>query len=290
MIRQRLQLSDEFDLPLLEFLWRWKVMTTAGLSMFLAGTPRSEAGYRRIMRLARGGLVIPHANTSGKKFVWTLTSKGFAAVRGVLPQLREEGFKSEAPSHDLLVAATQLGPWVHKVPSGVTFCTEQELRRYDPLDYPEWVPQTCDHRPDGYWHVPVGDNFHTLALEVELSHQAHTKYEQIAAFYASHKKIYRVVWVVPRPSLADKIRDAMASNHGPGLDYHAFVTFGQLSKHGWQCPIDLGKERGQVLAALLVHSPSICPPSMETQWMLDARKSPHTSLTSRPFELRDFRV
>ena len=126
---KRTKLS-QVDLRALLFLWKWKIATTAALhAKFYA--PRSLKGaYLRLNVLENDGFVHSHFDVTGEKFLWSLTATGFLAIRSQLPPLKEEGFLSEAPGHDLLSMAAMCGDWLTVPQSGVHLISEQQIRRY----------------------------------------------------------------------------------------------------------------------------------------------------------------
>lgn len=89
----------------------------------------------------------------------------------------EVGYKSENKEHDFWVTAIHLGDWLYQIPIGSALCSEQQLRRLHRDHYPEWVPKSTDHRPDGWWNINCGrpNNKSLIALEVELSRKSPIK-------------------------------------------------------------------------------------------------------------------
>jgi hypothetical protein len=115
---KRTELS-KVDLDVLRFLWKWKVATTATLHAKFY-SPRSLKGaYLRLNVLENDGFIQSHFDITGEKFLWSLSNLGFLAVRHQLPPLKEEGFLSEAPAHDLLSLAVMCGDWLTTPRNGV---------------------------------------------------------------------------------------------------------------------------------------------------------------------------
>ncbi len=127
---------------------------------------------------------------TGHKYVWTLSKAGYHSIRGRLPLLKEDGYQSENPGHDLLVTAFHLGEWAFHKPDGVELITEQELRRFQPHCHPTWVPDTDLHRPDGLALVQGPKEKTTIAFEVELSEKSAPDYAHVGRFYRFFPQIH----------------------------------------------------------------------------------------------------
>lgn len=281
-------LSQDKDIPILLYLWKWKIATTVMLAAKFYSNPRSEAAYRRLIRLEKAGFIQTKASTSGDKFVWTLTKLGFNAMRGYLPPLREEGYRCENIGHDLTTNLVHLGDWIHKMPNGCGLFSEQQLRRFDLEEYPAWVPKTDRHRPDGYWRISHEGKDRVFALEVELSMKKKSEYGQVAYFYEGWKGIYRVLWVVASPSMAKAIDTEIKKSVGDSVNYHNFVEVSQFRKHGWRAKVTRGMDTGKSIEEMLVHSTSTGNPLVDGACRFDGRKSPHKSAVCRVFSAADF--
>lgn len=131
-------LSHDCDVPLLYFLWLWKVSTTAALSEKFYGSRTPMRAYMRLRKLHKADFIQCRVDSGGGKYFWSLTKKGYQKIRGFLPHaLKQDGYKSEYVGHDLFVAAVHLGEWLKATPPGCALFTEQQLRRF-PLElYPE---------------------------------------------------------------------------------------------------------------------------------------------------------
>ncbi len=270
-------MPTERDLSLLEFLWKWKVVSTAALAARFFGDRAPETAYTRLWHLRRAGYLAFIATGNAEAFVWSLTQNGFHAIRGRLPELDEEGFKSENVSHDHLVSAIHLGEWLKTIPAGSELTSEQEVRRFHPDCLPPWIPKTITHRPDGYSRLARHGRWLTIALEVELNQKKHSYYSWLAKFYDERQEISRVVWVVrPRP-LADSIWRELKKAVGDRTALHGFVDLEDFQKMGWQAPILLGAEQGKPLSFLLNYGVQSSPNSDWTRFLLDTRKCPHKS-------------
>lgn len=242
------------DLPILIFLWRWKVATTP--AVFIRFEPyyrwKPFTAYQRLLKLKAKGLIEAKLVNSRRFIVWTLTKSGFLAIRETLPLLKEEGYASEAPEHDLYVLAAQFGDWLPKgTVDDVAFFTEQELRRQAPETLFRWLPPTTAHRPDGYWYFPNSKPNSLVALEVELNRKAFTDYIGYGNFYNRYKAIESVVWIVQSQNLALKIVEAAHKNLAEYRDIHNFVSLSEFLKLGWKARIFHGANVRSELRAFL---------------------------------------
>lgn len=277
---KNVQLSSEADLPLLHFLWQWKVSTTVALCARFYSKRSLRQGYERLVKLEHGDLIQSLVLGNGTGFVWGLTKRGFSIIRTQLAELRAEGYQSENKEHDLLVSAIHLGEWLTQSPSGAEILSEQELRCFDTSVYPWWVPQTEIHRPDGYWYIPRGDDHSTIALEVELTQKRTADYDKTSVFYDRKSEITKVIWVTKRPSLAGHIHSRMndAAKHD---DKHNFISLVDFLKNGWQAEIRLGSDRTKTLSCLLSDCRRTPLVPVRGNPLLDIRKSPHKSNACR---------
>ncbi|MGE0174046.1 MAG: hypothetical protein AB7T49_14710 [Oligoflexales bacterium] len=270
---RRVIISD-LDFEILMFLWQWKAATTAMLGLRFSGSDKSTAIYQRLTRLQHAGYILARVGLTGNHFAWTLTMKGYSVIRPRLNGLQEDGFKSENFGHDLLASAVHLGSWIQGIPEGCEVFTEQQLRRYSESDYPEWVPRTTRHRPDGYWRVKGDPLPKIMALEVELSRKTNLDYQTIGAFYASWKKIYRVIWFVEKEGHAKRLAEKLSSGSEEKADYHNFLTVGQFVEGGWQARIIEGSEVGLTLQELVNDTPMMSPSVVMGRLLMNAAKAP----------------
>ena len=253
------QLSNERGIPLVRFLWDWKLVSTAAISKrFFPRSTTPFTSYNWLLRLRHEGYVGQRWDEKGKSFYWTLDRAGFSAIRTHLPPLREEGFRSEHPEHDGLASALHLGAWLVERPAGVQVFTEQQLRRLEIEEYPAWVPKDLGHRPDGYWHTQTREVSRTVALEMEISRKKAPMYQTIGSFYAEMGQINRVLWVVR--SLTDAARIAESLKSSPGVrsgDMHSFVKLDSFRKQGWSAQVASGPGSGLTIQSFLCKALSV---------------------------------
>mgnify|MGYP000538295240 CR=1 FL=1 len=290
---QNVILSDTREIPLLHFLWKWKVSTTAALIKKFFPNCKGKTAYNRLLSLRHAGLIRVSSDGQGQKFICSLDRKGFEAIKGSLPLMKEEGFKSEHVGHDVLVSAFHLGEWLLEKPEVASLFSEQQLRRMHSDMYPAWVPRSDVHRPDGYTQTLLGDQLATIAFEVELSNKRDPDYLRIAEFYERYSNIARVLWLVPRSSTAQTIQEKMDYVFHGHSSPHNFVLLEDFTNLGWHSEIELGVDQGKSVLSVLMgkaqekYRKSSGP--ILSQTLLDTRKSPHTSDACHRYKLGDFR-
>lgn len=264
------------DLMLLEFLWRWKLATTAALGAKFFSCNFKNA-YNRLNDLERANVIEVRCDEKLKNFAWAITQKGFKAIRSELPALKEEGFRSEHIQHDFLVSAFHIGDWLLEMPEGARLFSEQQLRRVLLDDYPSWVPRTEVHRPDGYWGLPASDKILTVALEVEIHRKSPQIYEAVGEFYAELSEVFRVIWLVPSIASARRIQSKIQKSRSVRANVHNFVLIPNFLKQAWHCPILLGPETGKTLSDFLHTVPGEVPVKrggpLTGHYLLDTKKS-----------------
>lgn len=192
----------------------------------------------------------------------------------MLPDLKQVGYKSEAVGHDLLSMAAMLGEWIHQTPDDVGFFTEQQLRCYDPNSYPLWVPQTEAHRSDGYWKLSKANPNTSLALEVERTQKALSKYELVADFYEEYPFVSDVIWITPMPKSKSSIAYRIQEYLGIQNTKHSFISLEDFVNLGWQSTFQIGRLSGKTLSQYLVTLSSQSHHSCDSRLLLETRKKP----------------
>ncbi len=279
--RVKVKLSNERDIPLLGFLWRWKVVTTRALHARFFSSCSLIGAYHRLNRLERAGIIKSVCDERAQKFHWTLSKKGFEAIRSFLPALREEGFASEHVRHDGLVSAFHIGEWLIVRPQEVQLFSEQQLRRYAEESLPSWIPSPEIHRPDGYWGIPAKGQIVPIALEVELNQKNSSFYQAVGDYYSEEQSVIRVMWLVELESQARSIQKQIQKLVSQRGDIHSFASLDQFTAHGWSAKICYGPDSGKTIREslnLLLQQqggqPAVNSSStLTTKHLLDARKS-----------------
>jgi len=245
------QLLTGRDFRVLEFLWKWKVCTTAALSLkFFNGS--AIVAYNRLRTLKKAGFIRGLSlSLQEKKYVWTLNQKGFVQLSEHLPALQQVGFASEALEHDFLSTSLQLGEWLVELPSGVEMVSEQELRRNFPSHLPNWVPDLDGRRPDGLWYLPYKERKVVMALEVEISFKDLRDYGPISYFYRDNDKISRVIWLVRKQAHIDALLKRFEEATPERYKRHTFILLDDFLSLGWGATLRGGFEEGKSLRYLL---------------------------------------
>jgi DNA-binding PadR family transcriptional regulator len=220
-------------IKMMEYIWMWKIASTSSIHEAINRTQSPYSTYKTLERLEKNGFIESRFEFAEKFYVWQLTERGFHSIKNYLGELKEDGFLSENHRHDRLVQAFHLGEWsTYQFPI-VQFFTEQEMRRRDVGDYPEWVPQTSEHRPDGYTRIKGQNKLVTLAHEVELSAKNVQKYEATLRFYRTARIIDRVLWLVGSPLIKETILRAKSCIRDDSTNYHLFVDLEDFKSNGW---------------------------------------------------------
>ena len=236
-------LLGDREVRILIFLWKWKLVSNAALASkrFFPNAGQVRA-YNRLLDMRHADLIEFRYDGKLQNFAWTLSKKGFSAIREYLPELREEGFKSENFEHDLLVTMFHLGDWLIEHPNNLHVFTEQELRRLAFHEYPAWVPRTDLHRPDGYFGFTDGDKVISVAVEIEFNRKAPVAYEGVGEFYSDLPDVHRVIWLVPNIDSAKRIQKKIKESVPTRNNIHNFVLINDFRKQGWQSPIAIGPD------------------------------------------------
>ena len=242
-------LSDR-DRDILNFLWKYKVATTAMLYHKFFESVACRTAYYVLQRLRKYGYVQVRTNEYGQSPLWTLEKKGFLVVRYDLPELRAEGFKSENREHDFLCSALQLGDFLKKAPEDLEITTEQELRTYHPEFLPSYIPNVEWHRPDGYWYFKNGKNIKLISLEVELNQKYRGYYGGYSIFYDAFPREHRVLWIVKTIHQAKRILESMYE-YEPEYKIHNFILLKDFYKNGWNTKIRGVVDDGKTILNLM---------------------------------------
>ncbi|MCB0415385.1 MAG: replication-relaxation family protein [Bdellovibrionales bacterium] len=246
-MKGRLVINEHRDIPLLIYIWKWKIASTASLHYKFFKNLNPTTTYNRLTRLKLKGFIQIKFDIDGRKPVWMLDKKGFKVIRHILPDLKEEGYKSENITHDLLCSAIHLGDFLLEKPENVQIITEQQLRRYNLEDLPAWVPSKEIHRPDGYWHFEDGESGTTVALELERSRKSSTKIEKLVSFYSDFSRNFLVLWVLEGKGLQKRlIHNLEKASENSGI--HNIVQLKDFLNKGWQSKILYGPHQNMTIA------------------------------------------
>lgn len=266
-------LSHE-DYQCLRFLWQWKLLSTAALTIGVYGKRSVEAVYKRLLRLEQIKLIKAISSNTGNSYVWYLQDLGFHFVSNTMSGLQHDGYKSENKAHDFLVSAIHLGDWLRELPKDCGIFSEQQLRRMHPDSFPEWVPRSIDHRPDGWWNIAVNQSSPEglIALEVELSCKTPIEYRDVGEFYSMSVQPYQVIWVTKTKADYKYIESHMRGGSKSNCSEQSYITLSQVIQNQWQSRIEHGKNIGKSIAEILGTSAGPLCLQGDSSALFDTRK------------------
>lgn len=274
----------ERDYKIFRYLWKWKVMSTAALArkFFSSGDPRTA--YRRFIALEKAGYLASIRLEPRFHEVWTLNHKGFKFIREQLGELASCGYKSEHVNHDLLATAFHLGEWLTDQPEYTQNFSEQQLRRYPTDLWPNWVPRSTIHRPDGYSLYFEDDQPIVVAFETELSVKSKDRYQSVVAFYDAEASVRLVFWLVDTKNTIHTLRRCFEKFQMREFDKHHFILLSDFQKYGWRAKFAksplLDKSPRDFLMAQAHSRTNLEPARSSTHALLDTIKKPRKSLAS----------
>lgn len=285
-------LSNQRDIPLLHFLWKWRLVTVAALTQKFFPMCSEKTAYNRLLALEHAKRITIRSKGNDGQFLCALDRQGYEAIKEELPLLSEPGFKPEHIEHDFLVSAFHLGDWLKDKPENTSLFSAQQLRRIDSEMYPSWVPRSPTHIPDGYTLVKKGDRDSIFAIEVELYSRTELNYQLIGDLYRYLRNVEKVFWLVSGDSLARKIEIQLIKAMRDRPSNHNFILLKEFVAQGWDAPIVIGPDEGRSLSTLFSE---IVPKSGENpsdsnlaRFLLDTRKSPHKSRNCRIYSYYAF--
>lgn len=272
MKKRSFRISDQ-DQECFLMLWKWKLLTTAALKVAVYKQRNFFCTYRRLLDLEKAGYVISIRSLDQASSVWQLADNGFDVIEDRLGQRKHDGFKSEHKNHDFWVSAIHLGEWLADIPENCDLYSEQQLRKYDLTDYPDWVPSNYEHRPDGWWSIGLNQPREKMliALEVEFTKKTPADYKLVGEFYSKIVSPYQVVWVVKSKGDIEYILKYLKTGSTTDCEEQSFVLLDHYIQHQWQCQIYSGKNKDKKLFDILCAS---IPQSFEGSLLLDIRKLP----------------
>ncbi len=263
------------DDTLLFDLWRWKMLTTSMIYLSVYSHRTPTACHKRLTRLEKNGFIESFISRDSKRWFWQLTDKGYKTLNLSEFKCHQSGFRSEHKDHDFLVTLLHFGIW-HSVEQNCgAICTEQELRRFDLESYPDWVPHTTDHRPDGYYKtdLSLANDKSLVAIEVELNLKAAQHYVDLGGFYTETVGVYHVIWLVKSEVDAKFILSNLKKGSNQNACEHSFILLSQWFKTLWQTEIFIGKNQGEKIENFLGQSPSKSRSSFTAESLFDFRKT-----------------
>lgn len=233
------------DYDIFQFLWRWKYVSTKALSTVFFNGKSHLRGYSRLRELKNAGFInTEFVRKDCEDKAWCLSTKGYKKIEEYLPELENPGFRAENPHHDFLVSCVHIGNWLLGSPDGCSLFSEQQMRRYNPDLYPDWVPECDYYRPDGYWYIEHEDEPKVITLEVELTQKTQRRYEKVADFYKLHPEVTSGIWVVPNKPSAKRLLNSLCNENPKGIHQHQFLLVKDILRSNWDSPIVLGSFQG----------------------------------------------
>lgn len=276
------------DFQILKFLWKWKIVSSQAIAKKFFANSRPESGQLRLRQLEEVGY-LESIRIEKRDFAWQLNKRGYEFIRPYFSEDIHHGYKSHYPKHDFITTAFHLGEWLIKQPENSEVYAEQELRCNPDEFYPDWVPQSVVHRPDGYSRTVIDNKQVVLAFEAELSLKAKSRYEGLVYFYDQQVGIDYAIWLVGTKGMLSSIQRALQRYGCKNFSKHNFILLQDFMEHGWSAPILYGNLEGKTLNMLLMHNGV----SSSSQWhhardvssLLDMRRTPKISITCTDVEV-----
>ncbi len=275
----------ERDYKILRHLWKWKAHSTMAMARKFFAEIRASSAYRRLQYLETDGYIMSTVVEGRRREVWSLAKKGFGYILPKLGALEHVGYKSENLYHDYLASAFHLGEWLTHQPSDTQTYSEQQLRRY-PVDvWPDWVPRSVSHRPDGYSVYNQGGENVVIAFEAELSLKSQHRYESVVASYDSQDAIRFVFWLVDTKRTLKSMKQAFDKFGVRNWSKHHFILLSDFRDKGWMAPFTEGQFKGRNLSDFMnrtgVEMASKWHRGCDVSALLETRRRPINQATSK---------
>lgn len=246
-----------------------------------------ESAHLRLRKLEEVGYV-ESVQIDKKRYAWQIGKRGYDFIRMHFSEDIHHGYKSEYPYHDYITTAFHLGEWLCVQPEQTEVYSEQELRCNPDEFWPEWIPQSTLHRPDGYSRIIQNDKQMLFAFETELSLKSKRRYEGLVYFYERQTTIDCVLWVVGSRGMMGSIRRVFERYNATQFTKHNFILLSDFLASGWQAPILQGNYKGKSLENLLGYcattTPSLWHHSRSVLSLLDTKRCPSKSAIYIPEE------
>lgn len=226
-------LLTQRDIEIFIQLWKWKFLSTHAIYRKFFNKTSMNVCYMRLLKLKKANYLDQIYLEVEEGFLWTLTSKSFEVVKQKLPDLKSYGYKSEHRFHDFWVNYCHVGPFLTENLSDYSVISEQQLRRYEKEIFPDWVPETTLHRPDGYWVYKNENKRKLTALEVELSYKSISKLERTLTFYRHSQTIDSVIWVSHSMVFLKNLKKKIELSVDESKQKHYFFKLNNLIENNW---------------------------------------------------------
>ena len=241
----------ERDYKILRYLWKWKALSTEAIIRKFFPEIKPKSAFRRLQYLEADKYIKAIVIDENRNDVWSIADRGFKYILPRLGELHQVGYKSENPNHDFLSTAFHLGNWLTSQPENTQNYSEQQLRRYPVNAWPEWVPDSTTHRPDGY-SISIQDGKRLIvAFETELSTKARDRYGAVAAYYDGQETVDLVFWLLDSQVTLNALKKSFEKYEMRVWGKHHFILLSDFEKQGWSVRLNHGQFAGKTIGEIL---------------------------------------
>ncbi|MCM0604491.1 MAG: hypothetical protein KA715_00200 [Xanthomonadaceae bacterium] len=220
---------------LVKFIWKWKVVTSSMIGLHFYKTAFGQAHYKKIQLLKKSKLIRDVVDPDSLRYFYSVTKDGFLLIKGSLPAIIADGFKSESIIHDAESSAIQYWMGCFLCRSQEQIITEQEIRHCDSSKLHPLLPKTKDHRPDGYFVFDENQNEVSLiAFEYDRSRKPKELFGPVNYFYENYPAIKKVIWVTDSRSNAVRLHDELKKSSEHSFTKHVFFILEEFLKKGFE--------------------------------------------------------
>lgn len=288
-LKEPKRLTDQ-ALKVLSFVWKWKVVSFPAIKRATLSKKSFWTCYRVVRNLVDNGLLaVVNAGSKSEPHLFQLTKEGFKLVNDRLKyELSENRFQAQSVVHDSINSAFHLGEFISGVPENVQLLSEQELQCLDPGLYPDGIPKSKEHIPDGFTIVTKESEPNAiLAIEVEIKAKPLIRYDKVGLYYDMSPDVMAVLWLVGSPKTFSDISHRFLAIKVRRMMIHNFVYLDHFKSKGWQAEVVFGSYKGMsikdIMSAIGVQLPCnllathLQPDPVEL--LLSPMKSPKTFST-----------
>ncbi len=258
------------DLAVLDFLWTWKVASTALLGEVAFRGQSAWWVYKALAQLKDEHYIqaLPRGRFLDLE-LWALTDQGFEVVLMDRDDLAQYRFKPHAPAHDYLGTCLQLGAQSFHSSSEREYFTEQMLSSLLPSNFPRAFRRIDSHIPDGLTLYRHGAKEAIVGYEVDLNLKDEKRYLRTLEYYTEGVGAHLVIWLVKNAWIAEKITTALRTQQHHSeqaqvlLSKTAFVGLDDFKERIWESQSMMGALKGVSVSKLhanLLQSMGKSPP------------------------------
>lgn len=273
----RRQITDR-DNKILNFLWKWKLASNQAIAKKFFPEVQLASVSTRLRQLVEVGY-LAEVMVEKRCYVYGLGKKGYEYIHLHFTVETHGGYRSEYPYHDYITTAFHLGEWLTHQPAEeeAEIYSEQQLRSVPDELWPEWIPRSPFHRPDGYSLMISESKTKIYAFEAEISLKSKAGYERAMYFYKTKNEIDNVFWLVSTEGLLRSIKNIFQKYDVQDDHKHCFLLKKDFLELGWDAKFVAGDLVGKCLNDILKHNGI----SRASQWhhardvsaLLDTRKT-----------------